>query len=208
MIDPSLLTGLDNTPSWGIALPLLIGGGAALLRGIGGLFGNRSKSKKEDAAARETQRSNVDTHNQREQRRLAILRTIQGQAGSRGIDFPIDPSLMEARPYTGADPTKVTSAGRGSGLAASILGGLGEFGGDVAQAGQLKGLLSPGQPVGAGGAGVPGLDEDTLSQIALEAGVSTEDVKELVNEILAERMGGGNSVPLGGKAPPPVQVRG
>lgn len=179
MLDPSTLPALD-IPSMAIAPALLIGGAGALLKGLGGWFGGKSKQKKEEAAAKESDRSARATHAQNEQRRVAGLRTMQAAAASRGVELPIDSSLLEERGYTGADPTKVTGAGKGWGFASSLASGLGGLGADVGQAS----VLSAGQPTGGS---VPGFSAEEIATIAQENGVSEQDVVELLLEELHDK---------------------
>jgi uncharacterized protein YidB (DUF937 family) len=173
-------------------LPLLgIAAGGALLKGLGSFFGGRSKQKKEDAAAKETDRANRATFDQNEQGRQQALRSLLGSMGSRGIQLNTDPGALQTRQYTGADPTKVTQAGRGSGLAGALLGGLGDLGLGAAQSMQMDNLMSAGQPVGQRALGDAGsaFDPATLSAMAAEAGVSEDDVSNLIAEMLADRRG-------------------
>jgi hypothetical protein len=168
-------------------LPLLgIAAGGALLKGLGSFFGGRSKQKKEDAAAKETHRANKAGFDQGEQSRQQALRSLLGSMQGRGINLNTDPGAFETRQYTGGDPSKVTQAGRGSALAGALLGGVGDLGLGAAQSMQQRDILSAGQPVGDDGV----IGGDMIAQMAQEAGVSEDDIRQLIAEQLADRQNG------------------
>jgi hypothetical protein len=168
-------------------LPILgLAAGGALLKGLGSIFGGKSKAKKETAAAQEADRANRATFDQGEQARQQALRSLLGSMGSRGIQLNTDPGALQTRQYTGPNQEKVARAGQGWGLASALLGGVGDVALGAAQSGQMDDLLSAGQPVGQGGGG---LDIESMSRMAQEAGVSPQEMSDLVQEMLADRGG-------------------
>lgn len=169
-------------------LPLLgIAAGGALLKGLGGFFGNKGKQKKETAAAQEADRANRATFDQNEQARQQALRSLLGSMGGRGINLNTDPGALETRQFTGPNQERVARAGGGSMLASALLGGAGDLALGAAQGMQQDRLLSPGQPVGAAGSAV---DVDSLQRMADEAGVSPQEISDLIQEMLADRSAG------------------
>lgn len=176
--DPSLHS------SFAIA-PLLIAGIAgALAKGIGGLFKRKSANKQADAAAAEQFRSGTATKAQSEAQRIAQLKSLLANAGARGHQLQVDPSSLEARPYTGPDSREVVKAGRGSGLAGDIIGGVGGVAQSYVQSKELESLLGGG---GVSDASLGGLDIDGAYAEAQKLGIPDSDVDDLIKELLADR---------------------
>lgn len=164
--------------------PLALLAAGAGLKALGGLFGKKSKDKKEDAAAKAQFEQGSKAHANSEAARTGGLRSVMAALAGRGINLPIDPSLLETRQYAGPDNREVARAGRGSGLLGSILGGAGDLATSYGAGQQQEDILSAGQPVGEGGGG---LDIAQLSKMAEEAGASPEEVSALVAEMMADR---------------------
>lgn len=168
-----------------MVLPVLgLAAGGALLKGLGSFFGGKSKQKKETTAAQEADRANRATFDQNEQARQQALRSLLGSMGGRGIQLNTDPGALQTRQYTGPNQEKVARAGGGFALASSLLGGAGDLAMGAAQAGQMDDFLSAGQPVGAAGSSV---DIDSLQRMATEAGVSPQEISDLIAEMMADR---------------------
>jgi hypothetical protein len=173
--------------------PLAILAAGAGLKALGGLFGKKSKDKKEDASAKAQFEQGSKQHANNEAQRTGGLKSIIAAMASRGINLPIDPSMLETRQYAGPDQRQVAQAGRGSGLLGSILGGAGDLATSYGAGQQQDQILSAGMPVGEGGGG---LDVEQLSQMAAEAGATPEEVSALVEEMMKDR---GGAVKLGGR---------
>ncbi len=153
-------------------------------KALGGLFGNKSKNKKEDAAAKAQYEQGSKAHANSEAGRTGGLKSIIAAMASRGINMPLDPSLLETRQYAGPDNREAVKAGRGSGLLGSILGGAGDLLQSYGTAQMNEQEMSNTMPVGEGGGG---LDVAQLSRMAEEAGATPEEVSALVQEMLADK---------------------
>jgi hypothetical protein len=104
----------------------LIAGAGALFKGVGGWLGGRSKQQKAKEAARLAREAAVRGWDQKEATRIALLKSLQSRAGVSGPKVAallqgLDPSMFEARPYTGAEIGQES----GTSTLGSILSGVG-----------------------------------------------------------------------------------
>jgi hypothetical protein len=107
----------------------LIAGAGALIKGVGGYLGNRSKQKQQAEAARLAHEAAQRKWDQQEQSRIAILTALKNRGGPhgpkvqallQGIGGPGSPEMM-ARPYAGPEIGQET----GQSTLGSVLSGVG-----------------------------------------------------------------------------------
>src|SRR5688572_22170761 len=123
-----------------VPLPLLVAGGGALAKFLGGFFGGKRDANTQKEKAAESDAAARRRWDQQELARIGRLKSLLSAAGARGVDIgQMDPSLLQPRPYPGPDSTVGI---KGPSFLNSLLG----FGGDVglgaAQAMSAEGGLS------------------------------------------------------------------
>lgn len=153
---PPVKADLMIAPALVAALPAV---GGALASFFSGFFGSKRKANDEKKRAAENDAAARRAWDQKEQARVARLRSLMSAASARGINMgTIDPSLLMPRPYPGPNSTAGMS---GPSLWSGLLGLAGDTAMGFAQAQGSRGI--PGQAEAAARGPIVGIEDEILS---------------------------------------------
>lgn len=110
----------------------------SVLGGIGAHKAAKAQQKSAKDEAAKKYAAGAKQHANREATRIALLKTLLGNAAGRTgeRDLTVDPSMLEAQPYSGMEPVENPTGYSGGASLLSGLGGLISSGAATAQAGK------------------------------------------------------------------------
>lgn len=186
---PPVHADLAIAPLLAAALPAV---GGALAKFFGGWLGGKSQANNEKKRAAENDAAARRAWDQKEQARVARLKSWISALGARGINTgTIDPSLLQVRPYPG--PNSTVGIG-GPSFLSQFLG----FAGDTALGASQAGAFGGGIPGQADAAARGRILEDPALEELLRQGSARSILGTPGHAPSADVNAGGPAEPLSG----------